>query len=319
MTDADLSAVAEIEAGVFTDWYRIYRREPEPLAERTLEELRYAISLDPEGNHVAVAEDGALIGFILSRTWGEVGWFGTFGVPTQFHGLGIGSALVGRAVDYLSTKASIIGLETMPESGQNIGLYSKAGFVPTYPTLIIEISLLHLAEKLGRPRAEDAVVWGDLGKLERSRAMAGMREISNQLTPGLDFSREVGALHEHGLGRTVLSFGTRGLDGFAILRTAPFRREDNSGRAYIHALGIRPDADQPAVLADLVRQLWATAGSLGLSRAAAGLNGRNQRALELLKSQGFRVVKAGIRMVRLPVAEEYFRPVDAVELCRWAG
>ena len=319
MKEADLPAVAEIEAGVFTDWYRIYRREPEPLAERTLEELRYAISLDPAGNYVAVAEDGALVGFILSRTWGDVGWFGTFGVPTQFHGLGIGSALVGSAVEYLSSKASIIGLETMPESGQNIGLYSKAGFVPTYPTLIVELSLLQLAERLGRPRAEDAVVWSELGKLERSRAISGVREISGMLTPGLDFSREVGALHEHGLGRTVLSMGKRGLDGFAILRTAPFRREDNSGRAYIHAMGVRPGADQPAVLADLVRQIWAVAGSLGLSRAAAGLNARSQGTLELLKGHGFRVVKAGVRMVKLPVPGELFEPTDALELCRWAG
>jgi len=320
MTEEDLPAVAEVEAGVFTDWYRIYRREPEPLAERTLEELRYAISLDPAGNHVAVAEDGAIVGFILSRTWGEVGWFGTFGVPTQFHGLGIGSALVGRAVEYLSTKVSVIGLETMPESGQNIGLYSKAGFVPTYPTLIVEVSLLQQAERLGRPRAEDAVVWGDLGRSGRSRALAGVREVSGMLIPGLDFSREVEALQSHGLGRTVLSMGRGGaLDGFAILRTAPYRREDNSGRAYVHALGIRPEADTEKVLADLVRQVWATAGSLGLSRAAAGLNARNQGALELLKSHGFRVARAGIRMVRLPAPEELFKPTGALELSRWAG
>ena len=68
MTQQDLRAVAEIEAGVFTDWYRIYRREPEPLSERTVEALRYAISLDPEGNLVAVADDGAMVGFILART-----------------------------------------------------------------------------------------------------------------------------------------------------------------------------------------------------------------------------------------------------------
>jgi ribosomal protein S18 acetylase RimI-like enzyme len=320
MTETDLPAVAEIEAGVFTDWYRIYRREPEPLAERTLEELRYASSLDPGGNYVAVAEDGALVGFILSRTWGSVGWFGTFGVPTQFHGLGIGSELVARAVEYLSSKASIVGLETMPESGQNIGLYSKAGFVLTYPTLILEIPLLPLAERLGRPRVEDALVWGDMARSERSRALAGVREISGMLTPGLDFTCEVEALRSRGLGRTVLSMGRRGeLEGFAVLRTAPFRRGDNSGRAYVHALGIRPGADAHAVLADLIRQIWATAGSLGLSRAAAGLNARNQSALELLKAHGFRVVKAGIRMVKLPVSEEFFRPTDAVELARWAG
>ena len=60
MTEHDLRAVAEVEAGVFTDWYRIYRREPEPLSERTVEALRYAVSLDPDGNLVAVADDGTV-------------------------------------------------------------------------------------------------------------------------------------------------------------------------------------------------------------------------------------------------------------------
>ena len=320
MTDSDLPSVAEIEAGVFTDWYRIYRREPEPLAERTLEELRYATSLDPNGNHVAVAEDGALVGFILSRTWGSVGWFGTFGVPTQFHGLGIGSALVDRAVGYMTSRCTVIGLETMPESGANIGFYTKAGFAATYPTLILELSLIHEAGRFQGARAEDSLTWSELGRSGRSRALAEIREVSDALTRGLDFSREVEAISAHGLGETLLSRGKGGkLDGFAILRTTPFRREDSSGRAYIHALGIRPDADSGAVLSDLLRRTWAAATALGLSKAVVGLNARYRNALGLLRENGFRVVRAGIRMVRLPVGDEMFTPTDTIELSRWAG
>jgi ribosomal protein S18 acetylase RimI-like enzyme len=320
MTEVDLPAVAEIEAGVFTDWYRIYRREPEPLAERTLPELRYATSLDPDGNHVAVAEDGALVGFILSRSWGSVGWFGTFGVPTQFHGLGIGTALVDTAVEYLSSKCAIVGLETMPESGANMGLYAKAGFVPTYPTLVMELSLIHEAERFRSAFKDELRPWGEMGRMERGKALAGIREVSDALTPGLDFCREVTALNEHELGKTFVSRGQSGrVDGFAILRTAPFRREDNSGRAYIHALGIRPEADPGTVLLDLLRQVWAAATALGLSRAAVGLNARHQSGLALLKENGFRVVRAGIRMVRLPVGGEMFSPTESIELSRWAG
>jgi ribosomal protein S18 acetylase RimI-like enzyme len=320
MTDQDLPAVAEVEAGVFTDWYRIYRREPAPLAERTPTELSYATSLDPDGNFVAVAEDGALVGFILSRTWGSVGWFGTFGVPTQFHGLGIGTALVTSAVDYLSSRCSVVGLETMPESGPNIGLYSNMGFVPTYPTLVLELSLIHEAERFRGSLKDELRPWSGLGRLEKSKTLAGICEVSDALMPGLDFSREVKALSERGLGRTFVSRTSGGrIDGFAILRTAPFRREDNSGRAYIHALGLRPGVDAGPVLDDLLRQIWTAATALGLSRAAVGLNGRHQGALSLLKENGFRVVRAGIRMVRLPAGGDVFTPADTVELSRWAG
>ncbi len=320
MTEQDLRAVAEIEAGVFTDWYRIYRREPEPLSERTVEALRYAISLNPDGNHLAVADDGAMVGFILSRTWGRIGWFGTFGVPTQFQGLGIGTALVRTAVSYLEQKADVIGLETMPESGANIGLYSKLGFAVTYPTHIIELPLIREAERFSDARVEDTLSWETLGSSGRRRALREMREISDSILSGLDYSGEVEAIHSCGFGRTLLSRGEGDrLDGFAILRSTSIRRENVSGRAYIHALAVRPGADGPSVLDDLLRQVWASCVSLGLARVAAGLSGRYQSALPLLLARGFRVMRAGIRMVRVPVAEEVFQTSDAIHLSRWAG
>ena len=49
MTGHDLPAVAEIEAGVFTDWYRIYRHEPDPLGERTQEQMRVLDVAGPPG------------------------------------------------------------------------------------------------------------------------------------------------------------------------------------------------------------------------------------------------------------------------------
>jgi len=320
ITEQDLRAVAEVEAGVFTDWYRIYRREPEPLSERTVDALRYAVSLDPDGNLVAVADDGAMVGFILARTWGRVGWFGTFGVPTQFQGLGIGTALVEAAVGYLDRKCDIIGLETMPESGANIGLYTKLGFVSTYPTNIMELPLIREAERFKVAQSEQAIAWETLGSSGRRRALREMREISHSILPGLDYSGEVEAIHAHGFGRTLLCRGEGDrIEGFAILRTTSIRRENVSGRAYIHALAVRPGADAAFVLDDLLQQVWATCVSLGMARVAAGLSGRYQSALPLFLERGFRVMRAGIRMVRMPVAEEVFRMSDAIHLSRWAG
>jgi len=157
MTEDDFAAVAEVEAGVFTDWYRVHRRDPSPIAERTNEELAYATSIDPPGNHVAIAADGALVGFILARRWGKVGWFGTFGVPTQFQGLGIGRALIECSMAHLRSRASVIGLETMPESGANIGLYASVGFAVTFPTIVLELSLVRNSQRLGGTPLDEVV------------------------------------------------------------------------------------------------------------------------------------------------------------------
>jgi ribosomal protein S18 acetylase RimI-like enzyme len=319
MVESDLPAVAEVEAGVFTDWYRVYRRQPEPLAERSLEELRYASSHDPDGNWVAVAAEGSLVGFIMVRTWGKVGWFGTFGVPTQFQGMGIGKALVDRAVDYLSGRCTVVGLETMPESGANIGLYTRAGFTTTYPTHILDLSLIKSADRLKGLAPDEVVTWSGLGAVGRARACAAVREISDALLPGLDFSSEVQAISAYGLGKTMLAYGSGNrLDGFVILRTAPFRNEDASGRAYIHALAVRPGSSDAALDA-LIRQVWTYATSLGLSRVAAGLNGRYHRGLALMIESGFRVVRSAVRMVRSPVPQAVFERSDGVEASRWAG
>jgi ribosomal protein S18 acetylase RimI-like enzyme len=320
MLPDDLAAVAEIEAGVFTDWYRIHRRDPEPLAQRTLAELRYAASLDPEGNFVAVAAEGALVGFVLSRTWGRVGWFGTFGVPTQLQNLGIGTALLGRVMEYLADRADVIGLETMPESGANIDLYVKRGFVVTFPTVILELSLIREAERLKAQSDHGCVAWGAQEPGTRRRLLKGVREVSDSLLPGLDYSREVEAIERHGLGRTLIAVDRGGaVEGFAIVRTAPFREDDTSGRAYVHILGVRDGAHDEGVLLRLLGGVWRVATRQGFSKIATGLSARHSRALRLLLGNGFRSLRAAVRMVEGGAPPSALREDGLVHLSRWAG
>lgn len=320
MVPDDLPEVAEIEAGVFTDWYRIYRRDPQALPRRALDELRYATSLDPEGNFVAVSAEGALAGFILSRTWGRVGWLGTFGVPTQLQNLGVGSALLGRAVEYLSGRADVIGLETMPESGANIGLYAKRGFVVTFPTLILELSLIREADRLRGVSGSGCVVWDAQEPGTRRRLMRGIRDISDSLIPGLDYSREVAAVEEHRFGKTLVAVDSGGaVEGFAIVRTAPFREDDTSGRAYLHVLAVRAATHDDGVLLSLLGGVWKVATRQGFSKVVTGLSARHPRALRLLLRNGFRCVRAAIRMVEGSAPPEALRPDDHVHLSRWAG
>lgn len=320
MVEEDFSSVAEIEAGVFTDWYRMNRKPQAAMAERTERELRFATSFDPAGNLVAVASEGAIVGFIFSRTWGRVGWFGTFGVPTQLQGLGIGRELASRAVDYLLSRSDTVGLETMPESGTNIGLYTRLGFRVTYPTLVLELPLVRRADRLKGLAPADVVPWDERSDRERARLLNGAREIGDALLPGLDYTREISAIREHGFGVTFVSVDRSGsLEGFAVVRTEPFRRSDTMGRAYLHILAIHPEADAERVLTDLLRQIWARVATRGFARLITGVSGRYGRAVGILMGNGFRAVRAAIRMAHESSVSELFMPSDGVTLSRWAG
>jgi ribosomal protein S18 acetylase RimI-like enzyme len=84
---------------------------------------------DPEGCFVA-EEEGRVVGLVFSRTWGGVGWFGTFAVLLKYQGRGIGKRLIAASLDYLRQdpgRVRVIGLETMPESPYSPGLYLRRG------------------------------------------------------------------------------------------------------------------------------------------------------------------------------------------------
>lgn len=320
MEDRDLPGVAQIEAGVFTDWYRAYRRETEALAERTLQELRYATSIDPQGNFIAVALDGATAGFIFSRTWGSVGWFGTFGVPTQFQGLGVGKKLIASAVERLRSRVDVVGLETMPESGSNIGLYTRSGFALGHPTVVLELSLIHEAERFRGAPSGDVVVWDGEDIWSRKRLLSGMREVSDAMWPGLDYSAEIAAFRGHEVGETLVSLGRGGrVVGFAVLRTAPFREHDTSGRAYVHILAVRPGDGEQAALDDLLKQIWVRATRVGFSTVYTGVSGRHYEAVRMLLSRGWKARRAAIRMIDKGAPPPAFLPQSVIHCARWAG
>lgn len=320
MSERDLPDVADIEAGAFTDWYREHRSGDARLPRRTLSELRYASSLDPEGNFVAESAGGALAGFVFSRTWGSVGWFGTLAVRTHLQGSGIGKALVSRVAEHLRLRADAVGLETMPESGTNIGLYARQGFTLSHPTVILELSLIREAERLKGLRAEDIVPWGSADARTRRRFSRDVRDIGDAIFPGLDYTRDLAAVHEHKLGKTLLALSSGGdLEGFAVLRTAPFRELDASGRGYLHILAVRPGANAERVLRDLLRQAWTAATMLGLGRLVTGVSSRYPDAIDLMLRNGFRAVRAAVRMIHRSSSPEIFTESSAVNVSRWAG
>ena len=112
MVEADADVVRYLDQAAFSAWMQ-QRGYGEPMPRRTRQNVLGMRARDPDGCFVAQAE-GRAVGYVFSRTWGRVGWFGTLGVHPHFQGRSIGRALVHAAVAYLDRRGcTTIGLGTV--------------------------------------------------------------------------------------------------------------------------------------------------------------------------------------------------------------
>src|SRR5678816_2313943 len=92
---------------------------------------RYAIEDAAEGAMLWRDDRGHIVAFNMVHRSGAEGWMGPLAVRTEYQGAGIGKEIVTRGVEWLKAQgASVIGLETMPRTMDNIGFYSRLGFLP---------------------------------------------------------------------------------------------------------------------------------------------------------------------------------------------
>ncbi|MGE5730395.1 MAG: GNAT family N-acetyltransferase, partial [Gemmatimonas sp.] len=97
---------------------------------------RYAIEDADSGAMLWRDERGQLVAFNMVHRSGKEGWMGPLAVRTEYQGSGTGKEIVTRGIEWLKAQgASVIGLETMPRTMDNIGFYSRLGFVPGRLTL----------------------------------------------------------------------------------------------------------------------------------------------------------------------------------------
>lgn len=97
--------------------------------------LNWLYRTDPEGLIVA-EEDGRILGFVAAcRNWwdrelGEVGEIHELVVVPERQGEGIGSKLLGAALDYLGKHHEAFGLWVGEKNERAKAFYLKRGFVP---------------------------------------------------------------------------------------------------------------------------------------------------------------------------------------------
>jgi GNAT superfamily N-acetyltransferase len=298
MSPDQSNAVAQLEAAAFSEYGRLRGWTPVP---RTQQNILACLNLNPGGCFVATIE--APVGFIYSRRWGDVGWIGTFGVHPDFQGQNIGQSLLAAAIRHLEQAGcTTIGLETMPDSPYNVGLYARLGFRPVSPTLTLE-------KKTGlTTQSADYTL---LSQLPEAEALSAVTQISQAAWTGLDYAPEAENADEYKWGETLLC-GWPQPWAIAIVRTAP-RLEGMSGPLCdVSALVVHPEMRQQ--FPQILQAVETFAQRQNVPQVRLPINAMDWPVLQQALEYDFRVYHVMLRMI---FKQNSVRPAG-IDLSRWA-
>lgn len=280
---------------------------------RTDENILSYMRSDPDGAMVAVDDFAGIIGSSFSHIWGRTGWVGPVSVLPNYQGRGVGKELVKRSLDYLDERGCTdIGLETMPESQVNLGMYLRIGLRPTGLVFIMGKELTEAS--VGDESSEGDVL---IERYSESRVkqdlLSKMRRLSQELLPGLDYGPAIVSTHEYVAGDTLVATKGNRLVGFSVVHTQP--RRVGMQNAAVKALVISPSAgDSP--LESLIAASELMALDDRSSELSVPVPSVCSRPLDALLSRGYQVAQTYERMIWLgsPGTSE-----RAYNLSSWSG
>lgn len=260
------------------------------------------------------AEDGAMIwrnardgiaAFNMVHRSGVEGWMGPLAVHPDYQGQGIGKMIVTTGVDWLKKQgATVIGLETMPRTMDNVGFYSSLGFTPGHLTVTVTLD----AARSGI----QSTLMSTLDPHERELALRQCRQMLQELMPGYDYTREIVLTAHHELGDTVLVRKGSDVVSFAICHSVPLVE----GRATEEMRVLKMVARSEADFDHLVTQLCAHARGNGGRRVAIRVQGQYSDVYRRLMARGARVRWTDLRMSVHELAES--RPAGGgIVLSNW--
>ncbi len=284
----DVPALNRLFADSFTDRYRrdglVGVRVP------YLNEAiwRYAIMLAGDGAMLWRDEGERLVAFNLAHRSGTEGWMGPLCVRPDRQLGGLGKEIVGAAVEWLKAQGvTTLGLETMPRTVDNIGFYSRLGFVPGRLTLTMTREI-----GAGPKREPDLLTLGQLSTEERRERLGQIGAFVDAMLPGADYSREIELTLELLLGDVVCMERDGELEAFALCHAAPLA--EGGGRDEVRALKVGA-RDTGALLAVLsLAAAWAR--RLAIRRLAVRCQTAYAEAYRALVADGFRVRWSDLRM-----------------------
>lgn len=265
---------------------------------------RYAIEDAGDGSMVWRDTEGHLVAFNMVHRSGTEGWMGPLAVRPDRQGEGLGSAMVRSAVDWLRSQgATTIGLETMPRTVDNIGFYSRIGLVPGHLT----VTLVHDVPRRALGSVELLSGAGPqwAGRLDECR------RLTDQLLPGIDFTRELALTRELGIGDTTLSREGRTLTGFALWHSTPLA----AGRPKDELRVLKLVSATPSAFERLIQAVQLSATGERVSRVAIRCQTEFSPAYLKLIELGYRVHWTDLRMLLQGYPQRF--PVVGVLMSNW--
>jgi ribosomal protein S18 acetylase RimI-like enzyme len=292
MTADDVDAVRYLHAAAFTPYLKMTGRGDScPAIGR--EPTLACLAVNPSG--CFVAEDDGIVGYVFSRYCGEIGWIGPFGVHPDQQGRGLGRLLLMASSDGLERAGCrVIGLETMPDSPYNVGMYIRAGFRPEHSTLILDHQVR------SRCGARDVTILNDASRTE---GLAVLSDICRASIPGLDYANLARNALEFGLGETIL-IGSPEPWAAAIMKPI-------GTRVVVTVVGRRRAR---SAIGEVVQAMDAWASDRGLDNLSLAINAADWQSVQYLLDNGFNVCEVRLRML---LKGEYPCP-DGLDMSRWA-
>jgi len=247
---------------------------------------RYAIEDAHGGAMLWRDERDEIVAFNIAHLSGVEGWMGPLAVRPEWQGTGVGKVIVQAGIDWLREHAArIIGLETMPRTMDNIGFYSRLGFVPG--RLTITVTLESATTDVAVP------LLGALPPRDRSDIIQQCLRLTQQQLPGYDFTRELQLTLELGLGDVVLRVERGEVVGFALFHAAPLVEGRSREELRVLKLALAREDDMSSMAA----LLTGAARQAGTRRVAIRVQGEYSEAYRALVALGARVRWTDLRMV----------------------
>jgi len=191
---------------------------------------------EPEGVRTGLL-GGEIVSVCVSRSFGCLGWFHTLAVHPSQQGEGLGMQVVQDAQDYLRGRGvSTIGLMTWPTALNNIGFYQSLGYRAAGLS-VHAYRRSHIALVTGRSPF-DVVMLSTLWGNTRVAALDAIRELFNEMLPGLDYTPWLIWAVKQRIGDVMLFGQQDRLVGLALCYTA-LRSDWLEGKLLL----IHPDLD----------------------------------------------------------------------------
>lgn len=300
----DIDALNRVFSDAFTERYRRDGMVGVRVPHLNPTIWRYAIEDADGGAMLWRDERDEIVAFNVAHHSGVEGWMGPLAVRPEWQGTGVGKAIVQAGIDWLrARRATVIGLETMPRTMDNIGFYSGIGFVPGRLTITLTLE----AETVERP----ATLMARLPLRDQEAAIEACRALTTAQLPGYDFTREIRLTLELGLGDVVLHHAGGELAGFALVHSAPLVEGRSREELRVLKMVLRHERDVDAMserLADAARRA-------GTRRAAVRVQGEYPETYRRLIARGGRVRWTDLRMTIAGSEEK--RAATGVVLSDW--